>query len=159
VRQHCVQPQARITLGVFFLVIRAVLSPNILASRQAFSCQQRPKILLHKNFAAIRQKPADNFAPLICGNSRQETFDLAQKLLSRRLLVLPQASELVPMTSHECRAKALECYRIAQKAADPETRHSLLNLAVQWRELAIKMDRLNKDVSHPLPHSREFDPV
>jgi hypothetical protein len=46
------------------------------------------------------------------------------------------------MTSHECRAKGLECYRAAQKAADPATRHSLLNLAVQWRELAIKMDRL-----------------
>ncbi len=44
------------------------------------------------------------------------------------------------MTSHECRAKALECYRAAQMAADP-----LLNLSVQWRELAIKMDRLDKD--------------
>jgi hypothetical protein len=46
-----------------------------------------------------------------------------------------------------------------QKAADPATRHSLLNLAVQWRELSIKMDRLNEDVSHPLPQRREFDPV
>jgi hypothetical protein len=63
------------------------------------------------------------------------------------------------MTSHECRAKALECYRAAQKAADPATRHSLLNLAVQWRELAIKMDRLNEDVSHPRPQRREFRPV
>jgi hypothetical protein len=63
------------------------------------------------------------------------------------------------MTSHECRAKALECYRAAQKAADPATRPSLLNLAVQWRELATKMDRLSKDASHPLPQRREFDPV
>jgi hypothetical protein len=55
------------------------------------------------------------------------------------------------MTIHECRAKALECYRAAQKAADPATRHSLLNLAVQWRELAIKMDLLNKDDVTPAP--------
>jgi len=33
------------------------------------------------------------------------------------------------------------------KTVDPEARHSLLNLAVQWRELAIKMDRLNNDAS------------
>jgi hypothetical protein len=62
------------------------------------------------------------------------------------------------MTSHECRAKALECYRAAQKAADFTTRQSLLNLAVQWRELAIKMDQLNKEAPHP-SQRRELDPV
>ncbi len=46
------------------------------------------------------------------------------------------------MTSPECRAKALECYRIAQQAADPATRHSLLNLAVQWRELCLNSFRV-----------------
>ena len=58
------------------------------------------------------------------------------------------------MTSHECRAKALECYRIAQKTVDHHTRHALLTLAVQWRELAIKMDGLNKYASLPLPQPR-----
>jgi hypothetical protein len=47
------------------------------------------------------------------------------------------------MTSQECRAKALECYRMAQKTVDHDTRRSLLNLAVQWRELAIQMDNVN----------------
>jgi hypothetical protein len=45
------------------------------------------------------------------------------------------------------RANALECYRIAQKAIDQKIRYTLLNLAVQWRKLAIKMDRLNKSAS------------
>jgi hypothetical protein len=51
------------------------------------------------------------------------------------------------MNAHECRAKALECYRIAQNTVDQKIRHTLLNLAVHWRELAIKMDRLNKNAS------------
>jgi hypothetical protein len=47
------------------------------------------------------------------------------------------------MTSSECRARAVECYRLAQKTADPETRHTLLGLAIQWRELATQIDRAN----------------
>jgi len=47
------------------------------------------------------------------------------------------------MTSGECRTKAVECYRAAQKAADYETRRALLDLVVQWRELASRMDRIN----------------
>jgi len=63
------------------------------------------------------------------------------------------------MTSQECRAKALECYQLAQKTADHDRRHALLHLAVQWRELAIKMDRLNKDAAHRLSRGRVYDPV
>ena len=36
------------------------------------------------------------------------------------------------MTKEDCRANALKCYRIAQKAADRDVRGSLLDLAVQW---------------------------
>jgi len=46
------------------------------------------------------------------------------------------------MTLGECRTKAVECYRAAQKTADHETRRALLDLAVQWRELAGRMDRV-----------------
>jgi hypothetical protein len=40
------------------------------------------------------------------------------------------------MTKDDCRANALKCYRIAQKAADRDVRRTLLDLAVQWGELA-----------------------
>ena len=46
------------------------------------------------------------------------------------------------MTKADCRANALKCYRIAQKAADRDVRHTLLDLAVQWRELAVRIERL-----------------
>jgi hypothetical protein len=49
------------------------------------------------------------------------------------------------MTSNDSRAKARECYRVAQKTAHYDARHLLLRLVVQWRELAALMDRLNRD--------------
>jgi hypothetical protein len=49
------------------------------------------------------------------------------------------------MTKEDCRANALRCYRIAQKAADRDVRRTLLHLAVQWRELAAQIERLQWD--------------
>jgi hypothetical protein len=46
------------------------------------------------------------------------------------------------MTKDDCRANALKCYRIAQKASDLDVRRTLLDLAVQWRELAAQIERL-----------------
>ena len=46
------------------------------------------------------------------------------------------------MTKEDCRANALKCYRIAQKAADRDVRRTLFDLSVQWRELADKIERL-----------------
>jgi hypothetical protein len=46
------------------------------------------------------------------------------------------------MTKDDCRANALKCYRIAQKAADQDVRRTLLDLAVQWGELAVQIERL-----------------
>jgi hypothetical protein len=46
------------------------------------------------------------------------------------------------MTKEDCRANALKCYRSAQNVADREVRRILLDLAVQWRELAIQIERL-----------------
>jgi hypothetical protein len=47
-----------------------------------------------------------------------------------------KAPEHAAMTKDDCRAKALKCYRIAQKTADRDIRRALLDLAVQWRKLA-----------------------
>jgi hypothetical protein len=49
------------------------------------------------------------------------------------------------MTKEDCRANALKCYRIAQKATDRDVRRSLLDLAVQWRELGAQIERLQWD--------------
>jgi hypothetical protein len=49
------------------------------------------------------------------------------------------------MTKEDCRANALKCYRIAQKAADRDVRRTLLHLTVQWRELAVQIERLQWD--------------
>jgi len=46
------------------------------------------------------------------------------------------------MTKNDCRANALKCYQIAQVAADRDVRRTLLDLAVQWRELAAQIERL-----------------
>jgi hypothetical protein len=55
------------------------------------------------------------------------------------------------MTKEDCRANALKCYRNAQKAADREVRRTLLDLAVQWRELAIQIERLQyENVAEPV---------
>jgi hypothetical protein len=48
------------------------------------------------------------------------------------------------MTKDDCRANALKCYQIAQTAGDYEVRRTLLELAVQWRELAAQIDRLHQ---------------
>ena len=48
------------------------------------------------------------------------------------------------MTKEDCRANALKCYRVAQKAADRDVRRTLLALAVQWRELATQIERLQR---------------
>jgi hypothetical protein len=48
------------------------------------------------------------------------------------------------MTKDDCRANALKCYQSAQTACDYEVRRTLLNLAVQWRELAAQIDRLDR---------------
>ena len=46
------------------------------------------------------------------------------------------------MTKEDCRTNALKCYRVAQKAADRDVRRMLLDLAVQWRELAWQIEQL-----------------
>jgi hypothetical protein len=60
------------------------------------------------------------------------------------------------MTKDDCRANALNCYRIAQKASDRDVRRTLLDLAVQWRELAAQIERLEwKNIPEPaLPGGR-----
>ena len=47
-----------------------------------------------------------------------------------------------PMTKEGCRANALKCYRIAQSARDRDVRRTLLDLAAQWSELAIRIEQL-----------------
>jgi hypothetical protein len=46
------------------------------------------------------------------------------------------------MTKDDCRANALKCCRIAQKAMDRDVRRTLFELSVQWRELAGRIERL-----------------
>jgi hypothetical protein len=46
-------------------------------------------------------------------------------------------------SSDDCRAKAVDCYRAAQKTAKYDNRRALFRLAAQWRELAGLMDRVN----------------
>jgi len=46
-----------------------------------------------------------------------------------------------PVTPDECRAEALKCYRASQTAHDREIGKQLLDLVVQWRELAIRIER------------------
>ena len=46
--------------------------------------------------------------------------------------------------SDDFRAKAVECDQAAQEATDYDMRRALLDLAVQWRELAGLMDRVNR---------------
>jgi hypothetical protein len=60
------------------------------------------------------------------------------------------------MTKDDCRANALKCYRIAQKAADQDVRRTLFDLAVQWRELAAQIERLQwENIPEPaLPSGR-----
>jgi hypothetical protein len=52
------------------------------------------------------------------------------------------------ISSTECRAKTLECYRLSHKLTSYDTRLALLRLVVQWGELADLIDQLNRE--HPL---------
>jgi hypothetical protein len=47
------------------------------------------------------------------------------------------------ISSDDCRTRAVECHQAAQKATDYDTRRALLDLAVQWCELASQMDAVN----------------
>jgi hypothetical protein len=47
-------------------------------------------------------------------------------------------------TPDQCHAKAAQCYRLSQKTIDTETRTQLLDLMAQWRELAGRIERLNR---------------
>ena len=60
------------------------------------------------------------------------------------------------MTKEDCRANALKCYRVAQKALDQDVRRTLLDLAVQWRELAAQIERLQSE-NAPEPALRTAD--
>ncbi len=44
------------------------------------------------------------------------------------------------MDAEECRAMARECYQLSQQSPVPEVRQRLLQLAVQWTELAGKTE-------------------
>jgi len=48
------------------------------------------------------------------------------------------------MDAEICRENALKCFRLAQMTADTEVRWSLLQLMVQWRQLADQFDQLNR---------------
>jgi hypothetical protein len=56
------------------------------------------------------------------------------------------------MALEECTTKALECYRLAQKAVDPDARRALLVLAIRWLELGAQRNRLNRTFTVPADH-------
>jgi hypothetical protein len=72
----------------------------------------------------------------------RDFIDLTQSGLDRSALSTCRKDSL--MTKEDCRANALKCYRVAQTAGDREVRRTLLELAVQWRELAAQIDRLHQ---------------
>jgi hypothetical protein len=47
-----------------------------------------------------------------------------------------------PLTPDECRANARECYRLAKTIIEPELKRLLLDLMVQWRQLAGRIERI-----------------
>jgi hypothetical protein len=49
------------------------------------------------------------------------------------------------ISSDDCRNRAVQCYQAAQNATDYGARQTLLGLAVQWCELASRMDSMNSD--------------
>jgi hypothetical protein len=53
------------------------------------------------------------------------------------------------MALEECTAKAVECYRLAEKAVTTDARRALLDLAIRWLELAAKRQRLNSTFTSP----------
>ena len=44
----------------------------------------------------------------------------------------------------DCRDHAAECERTAEFVIDPETKRSYLDLAKTWRELADKLDKIDR---------------
>jgi hypothetical protein len=56
------------------------------------------------------------------------------------------------MVSEEYTAKAFECYRLAQKAVNPDARRALLEVAIRWLELAAQRHRLNRTFALPQEH-------
>ena len=46
------------------------------------------------------------------------------------------------ISSDDCKTRAVECYQAAQNAAGYDARQALLGLAVQWCELASRMDSM-----------------
>jgi hypothetical protein len=62
--------------------------------------------------------------------------------------------------SHQYRDRAAACERLADDATSPETRETMLYLAMRWRDLADEADAklrtkpINSE-SHPLPLSSE----
>ena len=49
------------------------------------------------------------------------------------------------ISSDDCRTRAVECYQAAQNATDYDARQALLGPAVQYCELASRMDSMNSD--------------
>lgn len=47
-----------------------------------------------------------------------------------------------PFTPDQCRAYAREFYRSAKATTDPEMKKFLLDLMVQWRQLAGRIERV-----------------
>jgi hypothetical protein len=43
---------------------------------------------------------------------------------------------VAPTSPEECRARAKACEELAEAATSPETRETLLYLAMRWRDLA-----------------------
>jgi hypothetical protein len=48
------------------------------------------------------------------------------------------------ISSDDCKTRAVECYQAAQNATDYDARQALLGLAVQWCELASRMDSMSQ---------------
>jgi hypothetical protein len=63
-------------------------------------------------------------------------------------------------TSHQYRDRAAACERLARDAVSPETRETMLYLAMRWRALADEAEAqprtrpINSEL-HPLPPSSE----
>jgi hypothetical protein len=55
------------------------------------------------------------------------------------------------MTKEDCRANARKCHQVAQHVSDFELRRMLLDLAVQWRELAAQIERVQSGQRAPSP--------
>jgi hypothetical protein len=49
------------------------------------------------------------------------------------------------ISTDDCRHRAVQCYQAAQNATDYSARQALLGLAVQWCELANRMNSMNSD--------------